>query len=139
MGRLCSIQVTGAGQVDVWVNTRDHCEPHVHCGDKANSWEGRIKFSFLDNLPLFWDCLSKKDPGIGAFNAVIQVLPGYLHKARTFWWGYFDTSIGCCLANQMFPDAAGKLRQIRTAVYDSGTNMTHLTFTNGFVRDVDLN
>ncbi len=41
---------------------RDIGDPHVHCGDKARTWEGRIGFSFLNNIATFWDCLKRNAP-----------------------------------------------------------------------------
>jgi hypothetical protein len=53
MSRICEMQVAGAGLIAIWTNSRDHCKPHVHCGDKARTWEGRIRFSFLSNIATF--------------------------------------------------------------------------------------
>jgi hypothetical protein len=74
MAKICEVSVSGTGQVVIWINSLDHCDPHVHCGDKGNSWEGRIKFSFLNNIVLFWDCLSKTDPGVPSLRRLNQAL-----------------------------------------------------------------
>jgi hypothetical protein len=135
MSRICDMQVVGAGLVSAWVNSRDHCGPHVHCADKAGTWEGRIRFSFLNNLATFWDCLTPAtDPGSGVFNEISRHLVQHLRRCRAEWWRLHGGTVGCCLANSMQHDAVGQLRRVAQAVYDAATDATELTFANGFKR-----
>ena len=102
MAKICEVSDSGTGQVVIWINSLDHCDPHVHCGDKGNSWEGRIKFSFINNIASFWDCISKTDPGRGVFARIEQSLgASYLRRCRAEWWRIFgqDAMVGCCLVN----------------------------------------
>lgn len=139
MSRICSMQVTGVGQVNVWLNSHDHCDPHVHCGDRGRTWEGQIKFSFLSNVPTFWNCLTPaNDPGIAVFTEILQILVSYLRQCRAEWWRFHANTIGCCLTNSTYDDVAGRQRLIGIAVYDAATNSTELTFTNGHKRKVCL-
>jgi hypothetical protein len=142
MSRICDMQVAGAGLVSVWVNSRDHCiahAPHMHCGDKARTWEGRITFSFLSNIATFWDCLiPATDPGSRVFNEIARNLSQHLRRCRAEWWRLYNNTIGCCLANSMQDDAAGQPRRVALAVYDAAMDETELTFANGFTRRVKL-
>jgi len=138
MGRVCELQVSGAGQVIIWVNSRDHCGPHAHCRDQARTWEGRIYFSFISNNVVSFDCLSKKDPGQAVFAEILKQIPGRLSPLRREWWRCNSNGTGCCLANTMQDDATGRPRRVATALYDPATNTTELTFTNNFVRMVQL-
>jgi hypothetical protein len=130
------MQIAGAGQVRVWINSADHCEPHAHCTDQAGTWEGRIKFSFLNNIVVYWDCLSKKDPGIRVFNDIAFQLRNYAMECRREWWRCMGSTLECCLVNSMVPDVVGVPRRVQAAVYDAATDATRLTFANGFVREV---
>jgi len=138
MGKICEVQIPGAGQVQIWINSRDHCGPHVHCGDKSDTWEARIKFSFINNDVTFWDVLSHNDPGQSVFVEIEKQLIRYLRACRQEWWKNFSATIGCCLQNTNHADTVGHLRRISTANYDSATNSTELVFTNGFHRIVRL-
>jgi hypothetical protein len=112
MSRICDMQVAGAGLVSVWVNSRDHCDPHVHCADKGGTWESRIRFSFLNNLATFWDCLTPAtDPGRGVFTEISRNLAQHLRRCRAEWWRFHAGTIGCCLANSMQDDVVGQPRR----------------------------
>lgn len=139
MPKICELVIRNVGQVVIWVNTKDHCDPHVHVGDKARSWEARIKFSFVDNLAYFWDCLSNVDPGAAVFSDIVkELITGHLRSIRREWWRCYAGGIGCCMVNKQFDDAAGVARRVSAAIYDPGTNTTYLTFANGFQRTVRL-
>src|SRR5690349_11875749 len=108
MGKICEMNIPGAGQVMVWVNSRDHCDPHVHCGDKSDSWEARVRFSFINNNVDFWDVLSDASPGRAVFGEIERQLIPYLRACRTEWWNNFSASFGCCLRNTTQDDAIGQ-------------------------------
>ena len=135
MGKICDLQVSGAGTVKVWINTRDHCGPHAHCGDPGSTWEARFRFSYLNNIVSIWDVLWG-NPSTRALSTIATDLQPYAADLRREWWRCFSTTIGCCLINQTHHDNAGVPRVIAVAVYDPGTNQTILTFSNGFVRTV---
>ncbi len=131
--------IAGAGLVIIWINSRDHCEPHTHCGDKARTWEGRVRFSFLDNIATFWDCLTPAtQPGVGVFGEISRGLIQHLPRCRAEWWRLHAGTVGCCLTNTMQDDAAGRRRRVARAIYDTATDKTELIFTNGHKRRVDL-
>jgi len=139
MPKICDLHVTGVGHVLVWVNSRDHCDPHVHVGDKSSSWEARIKFSFVQPEATFWNCLSHINPGPAIFDEIVkQLSAGHLRSARREWWRCFSGGIGCCMANRRFEDTRGNSRVVRTADYDPGTDTTTIMFVNGFQRMVRL-
>jgi hypothetical protein len=138
MGRICDLQVRGAGQVQVWVNSRDHCDPHVHCADKSRTWEGRVKFSFVNNTVEFWDIWSSNDPGDAIRSEIVTQLTSLVRRCREEWWRNFSSTIGCCLKNTRQPDIRNQMWAVADAHYDPGTNSTELTFTNGFRRTVSL-
>jgi hypothetical protein len=142
MGRIFSASVTAAGQVNVWINTGDHCldgKAHVHAGDGGDRWEARFVFSFCTNVVSFWDCITPKTkPRQTVINAITHEIARYLRQCRAEWWRFYGQTIGCCLTNQTFPDNAGHPRQIQTAVYDPVNFVTHITFSNGFTRQVIL-
>jgi hypothetical protein len=139
MGRICDLQIPGAGQVIIVINTGDHCEPHVHCWDKAQSWEARIRFSFMDNNITFWDFLSRmNNPSVSVINEIMKQLGTILRRCRVVWWQYYCNTIGCCLKNTQQVDNAGNYRQIHSATYDGAGNKTELTFVGGFKREVQL-
>jgi hypothetical protein len=138
MGKICDIADPSIGQVKVWINSNDHCDPHVHCGDKAGSWEGRIFFSFLDNFLTQWDCLTPwSDPGSAVFIEISRRLPVHLRQCRAEWWRCRMHDVGCCLANVMHSDVVGAQRRIRSATYETASDSTELTFTNGHTRRVN--
>lgn len=137
MGRICELQISGAGRVVIWVNSREHCEPHVHCRDVANTWEGRIQFSFMSGSLDLWDCFGKH-PGMGAFSEVMKQMSGRLADFRREWWRCNANGIGCCLVNSMQDDTIGRPRRVAAAIYHPATNTIELTFTNKFVRLVKL-
>jgi hypothetical protein len=137
-GEICRMQIPGAGQVIIWINTRDHPGPHIHCGDNSSSWEGRVKFSFINNDVEFWDVLSQVDPGRRVFSEIERGLVLYLRSCRADWWNNFSGSFGCCLQNTMQEDAAGQRWRVYAATYDIATNSTELVFFNGFRRTVKL-
>jgi hypothetical protein len=139
MGRICDLQIPGAGQVIIVINTGDHCEPHVHCWDKVQTWEARVRFSFIDHNITFWDFLStKNNPSASIINEIIRQLRTYLRQCRAVWWSYYNNSIGCCLKNTQQVDNAGNYRQVHSAIYDAVANKTELTFVGGFKREVPL-
>src|SRR3954449_4543084 len=139
MSRICDMQVAGAGLVSVWINTRDHCPPHVHCGDKAGNWEARLSFTFINNNATFWDCLTPAtDPGQGVFNDIVRNLPQYLRQCRTEWWRIYSQNLGCCLINSMQDDVTGTPRRVQSAEYLPATDSTDLSFTNGHGRSISL-
>src|SRR4051812_28371281 len=77
--------------VSIWINTRDHCPPHVHCGDKARNWEGRVTFTFVNNITTFWDCLTPaNDPGLGVFKEIERNLTQYVRQCRAEWWRIYS-------------------------------------------------
>ena len=139
MSRICDMQVAAAGQVSVWVNGREHCGPHVHCSDKMRTWEGRIRFSFVDNVATFWDCLTPTcAPDTEIFDEIIGKLTQRLGQCRSEWWRLHAGTIGCCLMNAVHPDEAGVPRRVRRAEYDSASDSTELTFVNGHTVRVNL-
>jgi len=139
MSRICDMQVAGAGLVSVWINTRDHCPPHVHCGDKAGNWEGRITFTFVNNSTAFWDCLTPAtDPGQGVFNEIARNIPPYLRQCRSEWWRIFSQHLGCCLVNSTHDDVTGTPRRVQSAEYFPATDSTDLSFSNGHRRSISL-
>jgi hypothetical protein len=138
MGEICRMQIPGAGQVIIWINTRDHPGPHIHCGDNSASWEGRVKFSFINNDVELWDVLSQVDPGRRVFAEIERGLVPYLRSCRADWWNTFSGSFGCCLQNTIQEDAIGQRWRVNTATYDIATNSTELVFVNGFRRTVRL-
>jgi hypothetical protein len=138
MGKICEMQIPSAGQVKVWINSRDHCDPHVHCGDKSDTWEGRVKFSFINNAITFWDMLSQNGPGRNTFTEIERRLTTYLPACRQEWWKNFSASIGCCIQNTTQEDTIGQQWRVTTANYDPATNSTELVFSNGFRRTVRL-
>ena len=137
MGKICELQVSGAGQLLIWVNSREHCEPHVHCRDRASTWEGRIQFSFMSSTLAFWDCFGKH-PGMAVFSEMMKQMSGRLADFRREWWRCNANGIGCCLVNSMQDDNTGRPRRVLTAIYHPATNMVELTFTNQFGRMVQL-
>jgi hypothetical protein len=139
MGRICYLQVPRAGQVEVSINTADHCDPHVHCQDRGRSWELRVRFSFM-NVPInFWDCLTpRSNPGSSVHNEIVQQLYGYLRDCRAVWWRYYSQSFGCCLTNTQQMDQVGQYRVVQNATYDPIAYKTRLTFAGGFTREVML-
>jgi hypothetical protein len=137
MGRICEVQISGAGRVVIWVNSREHCEPHVHSRDIAKTWEGRIQFSFMSSYLGFLDCFGKH-PGTGVFSEIMKEMSGRLADFRREWWRCNANGIGCCLVNTMQDDAVGRPRRVAAAMYDSATNSIELTFANQFVRVVQL-
>lgn len=139
MGKICDVHVAGVGDVKVWLNSNDHCDPHVHCADHGRTWEGRVYFSFLNNIVVKWDCSTPgNNPGNAAFSEIARFLSAYLRKCRSEWWRFQAQRVGCCLANILHSDVMGNQRTISTADYDPATNVTELTFTNGHKRRVDL-
>jgi hypothetical protein len=139
MSRICDMQVAGAGLVVVWINSRDHYDPHIHCGDKGRTWEGRFRFSFLDNIATFWDCLTPAaDAGTGVFTEISRGLAQHLRRCRAEWRRLHAGTVGCCLANTMQDDVAGRRRRVARAIYDAAGDATELIFTNGHTRKVDL-
>ncbi len=138
MGRICEMQIPGAGQVKIWINSREHCDPHVHCGDNSDAWEARVKFSFIDNQAMLWDVLSLFDPGRRVFSEIERQLVAHLRVCRAEWWNNFSASFGCCLTNTMQFDAVGQRWRVSAATYDSATNSTELVFINGFRRTLRL-
>jgi hypothetical protein len=139
MGRICDLQIPGAGQVVVVVNTKDHCDPHVHCWDKGQSWEARIRFSFMNNNITFWDFVTTKhNPSASVINEIIRQIRIFLKPCRAEWWRYYANTIGCCLQNTQQVDSVGSYRQVQAAIYDLTGNKTELTFVGGFKREVPL-
>ena len=139
MGRICDLQIPGAGQVVVSVNTGDHCDPHVHCWDKAWSWEARIRFSFMNNQITFWDFLwARNNPRSSVITEIIRQIGPYLPKCRGDWWQYYSGSFGCCLKNTQQVDNAGVYRQVHSATYNATASKTELIFVGGFTREVPL-
>src|ERR1051326_4017216 len=138
MGKVCDLQhIAGGGTILVWVNTGDHCKgTHVHCSDSGGNWEARIGFSFLNNNPVFWDLLSPTGPGAGVFTRICRDLVAECTALRKEWWRIYETTLGCCLGNQTFPDGGGVSRKIATAIYHPGRDATELTFSNGVDRTV---
>src|SRR5689334_21812228 len=127
MSRICDMQVAGAGIVSVWINTRDHCPPHVHCSDKAGNWECRVTFTFINNIATVLDCLpSKNNPGQGVFNEIIRNLSQYLRQCRGEWWRIYSQHLGCCLNNTTHEDVTGIPRRIQSAEYFPATDSTDL-------------
>jgi hypothetical protein len=139
MSRICGMQVARAGLVSVWLNSRDHCGPHTHCGDKARTWEARIRFSFLNNVTTFRDCLTPAtNPETSVFGEISRALVQHLRQCRAEWWRLHAGTVGCCLANSMQDDAAGRPRRVARAIYDTATDPTELLFTNGQMPRVEL-
>jgi len=139
MGKICDLQIPGAGQVVVVVNTDDHCEPHIHCWDKGLSWDARIRFSFMNNDVMFWNFVTQRNnPGGSVINEISRQLQPHLKRMRVEWWRYYSATIGCCLRNSQQLDNAGNYRRVDAATYDPTTNKTDLTFIGGFRREVPL-
>lgn len=139
MSKICDMRGAAGGPVSVWINARDHGGPHVHCGDKARTWEGRIGFSFVNNVASFWDCLTPaNDPGKGVFDEISGELTQHVRRCRSEWWRLHAGSVGCCLANAVHPDDAGVSRRVQRADYDPASDTTTLTFVNGKTLRVNL-
>lgn len=139
MGRICDLQISGAGQVIVVVNTDDHCDPHIHCWDKAVSWEARILFSFMNNNVTFWNFVtSHNNPRSSVINEIIRQLGPHLIRIRDEWWQHYASTIGCCLRNSQQLDNAGSYRRVDSATYDPQNQKTELVFVGGFRREVPL-
>jgi hypothetical protein len=137
--KICDLQISGAGQVIVVVNTNDHCDPHIHCWDKGLSWEARFRFSFINNNVTFWNFVTpRNNPRVSVVNEIIRQLHPYLRPMRTAWWQFYGATIGCCLRNSQQPDNAGIYRRVDSASYDPTNNKTDLTFGGGFSREVQL-
>ena len=97
MGHLFDIPDAVA---EVVVRTRDHCEPHVHVFCRAERWEAKVEFSFLDDgvrLRELDVARNGRDPGLAVVNMIKVAIRAERARCREEWWRVFETT---CLENK---------------------------------------
>lgn len=135
------LSVTGTG-VEVFVLTRDHCPPHLHCENAADGWEAKLEFSYLNNdVRLAQLYVSGKRPRVSTLNTVLAAVIGSIKRCRDEWWSiYGDT----CLKNQRLASTPAGLAvapkrhkkstvQVTAASYSPSTGKTTIHLGDGSV------
>lgn len=137
MGHLFDVSDVAA---EVVIRTRDHCPPHVHALCRAEGWEAKITFSFLDDgveLRELVVARGGRDPGLAVVNLVARAIATERARCREEWWRIYQTT---CLENKWlaggpaFSLATKKVagaRQVRFARYNPATLRLQIGFTSG--------
>lgn len=131
---------------DLIIQSRDHCDPHVHI--KSPNWDVRILFSFWKDDVDYWDTRpDKSKPKAVLIESLRQTLmqPANLRRAREVWW---NTIAKTCIDNKRWSliqevvvggvIPGHSTLQIVSSEFDAHNYKTKLKLENGEIVEIEL-
>lgn len=137
-----SVKSPGANAL-VQVRTRDHCPPHVHAVNSADSWEARVKFSYVDDHVHLLDVTPvANEPRVAIIRRLLADVRDNVEKFRKDWWEAYAKT---CLINKWVKVSKGgeltvlkrKQRgalQVQGSAYDHASGAVSLHLSDGSLK-----
>ncbi|SDK71116.1 MULTISPECIES: hypothetical protein [Stenotrophomonas] len=140
------MKITSHNGHDLIIQSRDHCDPHVHI--KSPNWDVRLRFSFWKDDVEYWDTRPVRNkPAAALIESLRRALmdPQALRRARREWWRAMGST---CVENKQWiltqevvSDVENyedpSLRIIKSS-FDNAHNRTLLILENGDEVEIEL-